>query len=36
MREGVPVLVVTRDGHDDEVYPADQVEILIVGETKGG
>jgi DNA-binding transcriptional regulator YhcF (GntR family) len=27
--EGVPLLVVKRDDHDEEIYPADQVEIEI-------
>jgi DNA-binding transcriptional MocR family regulator len=30
IREGVALLVVTRDGHDEEIYPADKVEIEIV------
>jgi DNA-binding GntR family transcriptional regulator len=27
INEGVPVLVVTRDGQEEEIYPADHVEI---------
>lgn len=30
IKEGVALLVVTRDGHDEEIYPADKVEIQFV------
>lgn len=30
IREGIAVLVVTRDGHEEEIYPADKVEVQFV------
>jgi hypothetical protein len=29
IRKGVAVLVITRDDHDEEIYPADKVEIQV-------
>jgi DNA-binding transcriptional regulator YhcF (GntR family) len=31
--EGVPILVIQRDGHDEEIHPADQIRIQIGDES---